>query len=281
VIDVRDSLGMQELLKHYNENKLSHAFLIETNNQEKCLENLLDFLAYINQVDDDLENSKLANLIKNKTIPSLSIIYPDGQSIKKEQIIELKSLFKTKPTFSTYNMYVIMNAEMLNVQSANTMLKFLEEPEDNILGFFITNNKENIINTIKSRCQIVLDYYSDSTFFTIPKVWQNIALNYVKEINVSHDDAVLYNKNVIIPLVHDKRELLYLFQSIFQIYDTLFQVKLGKINLSEELVGLSFLLEKEVDFFLKELKYLSSLLDEMNYNLNIQLIVDRYVLESR
>ena len=41
---MRESKGIQELLLQYNENKLSHAFLLETNNQEECLDNLLDFL---------------------------------------------------------------------------------------------------------------------------------------------------------------------------------------------------------------------------------------------
>ena len=43
-----ESNGMQELMNHYHENKLSHAFLVETNDQEKCLHNLLEFLSFIN-----------------------------------------------------------------------------------------------------------------------------------------------------------------------------------------------------------------------------------------
>ena len=132
-----DYLGIQELFNEYHEDRLSHAFLIETNHQEKCLENLLDFLGYINCIGDPEEDDKLKRLIKNKSIPSLVIIEPDGQMIKKEQILALKDAFKTKPIFSKYNMYVILNAEQLNPSSANTMLKFLEEPEDYILGFFL------------------------------------------------------------------------------------------------------------------------------------------------
>ena len=42
------------------------------------------------------------------------------------------------------------NAEKLNGSSANAMLKFVEEPTEGILGFFITNNKDVIIPTIKN-----------------------------------------------------------------------------------------------------------------------------------
>ena len=39
------------------------------------------------------------------------------------------------------------------------MLKFLEEPEQNILGFFITNNANNVISTIRSRCEVIKVLY--------------------------------------------------------------------------------------------------------------------------
>lgn len=278
---MQESRGMEELLQQYHENKLSHAFLLETNDSEKSLQNLLQFLAFINRTGDEVEDERLENLIRSESLPSLMVLRPDGQMIKKEQILELKRFFQTKPTFSLYNMYVILDAELLNSSSANTILKFLEEPYDNLLGFFITNNKENIIDTIKSRCQVILDYYEGNSYISIPKVWESIAINYIKEICSVHDEAILYNKNVILPLVHEKKELLYLFQSIFQIYDILFAVKLNRRELPAEYQALEFLLKKDSNFFLLELQYLARLLDEMNYNLNVNLILDRYVLESR
>ncbi len=278
---MQESQGMQELLNEYHENRLSHAFLLETNHQEKCLNHLLEFLGYINRTGDEEEDVKLERLIQNRSIPSLVIIEPDGQMIKKEQILELKDFFKTKPIFSKYNMYVILNAEALNASSANTMLKFLEEPEDNILGFFITNNRENIISTIKSRCQVILDYYDTSAFENIPKVWKSIAINYIKEYQLVKEEAVMYNKDVLLPLIHDRKELLYLFQSMNQIYSSLNSVKLLGTSLDAELQPLEFLMKKEENFFLKELQYLAKILDDLNYNVNIQMLLDRYVLESR
>ena len=276
-----DYLGIQELFNEYHEDRLSHAFLIETNHQEKCLENLLDFLGYINCIGDPEEDDKLKRLIKNKSIPSLVIIEPDGQMIKKEQILALKDAFKTKPIFSKYNMYVILNAEQLNPSSANTMLKFLEEPEDYILGFFLTNNRENIISTIKSRCQIIIDHYPCQIYDSIPKVWKSIAINYVKELQISKEETVLYNKDVLMPLIQDRKDLIYLFQSIHELYLILNRTKLLGMDLENELCSLEFLLKNDESFFLSELKYLTKILDDINYNVNIQMLLDRYVLESR
>ena len=75
------------------------------------------------------------------------------------------------------------------------MLKFLEEPEDNILGFFITSNKERVIDTIKSRCQIMkIDYATKS------KVDEKIveyANEYVSRILNNCD--LIVNKEFILP----------------------------------------------------------------------------------
>jgi len=278
---MQESGGMQELKKQYHENRLSHAFLIETNNQELCLKNLLDFLSYINKTGNEAEDEKLNSLILNDSIPSLKIIRPDGQNIKKEQILELKHFFQTKPTFSRYNMYILLNSETLNSSSANTMLKFLEEPEDNILGFFITNNRENIIHTIKSRCQILIDYYEESSKSIIPMVWQTLAVNYVKEYETIHDETLLYNKDVILPLLHDKKECFYFFESIFQIYQAFFQCKIFSKSLSSQYESLNFLMKKDAKYFFLQMNYLAKLLDDMNYNLNTTLLLDRFVLESR
>jgi len=45
--------------------------------------------------------------------------------------------------------------DCLNPAAANSLLKFLEEPDSNTIALFTTNNLEGVINTIISRCQII------------------------------------------------------------------------------------------------------------------------------
>ena len=156
-----------ELKKKYEDNKLSHAFLIETNNYELCLNDIKQLLKIVNCPDkyksDCTEQCNLCKLIDLFNLPSIIIVEPDGMSIKKQQLNELQEKFSTKPVYSRYNTYIIKDADMMNDSASNCMLKFLEEPEDNILGFFITTNKERVIDTIKSRCQIMkIDYATKS-----------------------------------------------------------------------------------------------------------------------
>ena len=137
------SKKLEFILKQNEKNKLSHAFLIETNDITRCLEEVKFIIKNINCQNkfslDCKEKCNLCNLIDKNNLPSLIIIEPDGMSIKKEQILYLEEKFAKKPVYSLYNMYIILNAEKMNLASSNTILKFLEEPEPNIIGFFITN----------------------------------------------------------------------------------------------------------------------------------------------
>ena len=153
-----NSSELENLIYYYREKKLAHAYLISTNNIEKCKQVLLNVIKNIFCVQDYSENCNkcsLCHLIDINSLPSLRIITPDGNYIKKDQILELRNAFSRESQFTKESIYIIQNAEKMNKESANTMLKFLEEPLGNVIGFFITNQKENIMPTISSRCQIL------------------------------------------------------------------------------------------------------------------------------
>ena len=278
---MQEGNAYNELIQAYNENKLSHAFLIETNHEEKCFEAVIHFLKVINcpeEYNESCSACNLCHLFDSFNLPSLVVIEPDGTMIKKEQILSLKEVFQTKPVYTKYNMYIVKEAEALNPSSANTMLKFLEEPEENIIGFFITNNKENIIDTIRSRCQIIKDIYSEDYLETIPSVWKEMAKKYLIEIEEHQEEAVFYNKDVLLPLIHDRKELNYLFQSILNIYYDAYQKCLNHESMDD--LELNFLYNKGRIYLQKRISMVTKLLDKLNYNLNISLVLDCFVLEG-
>ena len=269
------------LAKQYHDNKLGHAFLLETDDTEKCLAKILSFLKLLNcesEYKDDCSSCNLCHLIATKQLPNLLIIEPDGAFIKKEQILELKNSFKTKPIFSKYNMYIIMNAECLNSSSANTMLKFLEEPEEKIIGFFVTNNKENVIETIKSRCQILLDYYFDSKIVDDEITIE--AINYIKQLESAKIDCLFYNKDVILPKIIDKNWMVTLFLKMINIYENLYEKKITNEKLPKDYESLNFVLKNDSEYLINKLNLLKDLLKSLEFNVNNQMVLDRLVLES-
>ena len=54
-----------------------------------------------------------------------------------------------------YKVMLIWMAEKMNTAAANKLLKLIEEPPNKTVFILITEDEERIINTIKSRCQVL------------------------------------------------------------------------------------------------------------------------------
>ena len=86
--------------------------------------------------------------------PDLHFIEPDGQSIKIEQIRSLQREFHFKGVESDKKCYIIEHVDRMTVQAANSLLKFLEEPNGTSLAILLTENKNRMLDTIISRVQV-------------------------------------------------------------------------------------------------------------------------------
>lgn len=273
--------GLKQILQSYQENRLSHAFLLETNNQEECFEDLKHLLCQINCEHDfqkDCDACNLCSLILKEKLPSFYVIRPDGQNVKKIQITEMKQRFSTKPIYSKYHMYVILNAEKMNSSSANVILKFLEEPEDYILGFFVTNNKENVIDTIKSRCQIFPCFYDTDEI--VEENITNLSIQLLKNIHIDKDFSLLSNRFLIEEKLSKddfQKILRYIIHIYYLFYKSKFQSDTDLTTYRE----LSFLSKKNSEYLLQQINLVSLLEKQLNYNANITLLLDRYVIETR
>ncbi len=136
------------IFNSFNEMKNSHAFLMETDDVEECLKEILNLIKKINS--DKISSEKI---IENDNYSDIKIIRPNGREIKTDQVREIINDFQTFPFILRHKYYIIVSSEFMNASSANILLKFLEEPENMVIGFFITANKRKMINTIVSRCQ--------------------------------------------------------------------------------------------------------------------------------
>ena len=86
--------------------------------------------------------------------PDYIEIKPDGNSIKIAQIRKLQSDILVKP-YKSYKIYVIDEAQKMTVEAQNALLNTLEEPPKYAIIILITDNKESLLDTIKSRCEII------------------------------------------------------------------------------------------------------------------------------
>lgn len=86
------------------------------------------------------------------------MIYLDGstKAIKKEDIMKLQSAFsKTGLEGKGKKIYILDHAENATVDALNSLLKFLEEPNSDMIAILLVEALDRVLPTIVSRCQII------------------------------------------------------------------------------------------------------------------------------
>ena len=102
-------------------------------------------------------------------------------NIKVGQVEKITSQFITKPLINKYQIYLINEAEKLNVVAANKLLKFLEEPSEGIVGILITDNIRGILPTIKSRCTVFNFNYEYSNLLSLLNITEDVFEKYYND----------------------------------------------------------------------------------------------------
>jgi DNA polymerase III subunit delta' len=99
------------------------------------------------------EECRNCRRINSGNHPDLHVVEPDGQSIKKAQIQALQAEFSKTGVESNKKLYIIEHADKMTVNAANSLLKFLEEPNPQTIAILLTEQVQQLLNTILSRCQ--------------------------------------------------------------------------------------------------------------------------------
>lgn len=93
--------------------------------------------------------------INENEFSDIQLIEPDGLTIKVEQIRDLKSDLSYSSMEYGKKVYIINGIDKMSVSAANSLLKFLEEPQANIYFFLLTDTIERVLPTIVSRVQTI------------------------------------------------------------------------------------------------------------------------------
>lgn len=75
-----------------------------------------------------------------------------------KQIHEVREYLSHHAFISSYKVVIIDEAENMNVEASNALLKTLEEPSEKSLIILLVSNEKNLLPTIVSRCQVVRFY---------------------------------------------------------------------------------------------------------------------------
>jgi DNA polymerase-3 subunit delta' len=86
--------------------------------------------------------------------PDLSEIEPEGAFTTIGQVREVVRLAASRP-FEGVRRVFLLEADTLNIQAANALLKTLEEPEGEVVFVLLAASREGVLPTILSRAQAV------------------------------------------------------------------------------------------------------------------------------
>lgn len=247
-------------------NKISHAFLIEVNNYDEDFDCILDFVKKILSLNED--KNKISALIDSGNYPDLKIIEPDGNVIRKNQLIRLQEEFRSKSFLNNKLIYIIKEADKLNDSSGNTILKFLEEPENDIIAILVTTNRYKVIDTILSRCQI-LSLQDDNINYVISDNILDLLSFIVKKdglfINYQYIlDNILIDKN-------QAKEIFNVIEYCFISYLN-FSSDSNEVNCNKDIVKI--LSAVDIDKIINFISIIEDELQKLEYNVNYKLWLD-------
>ncbi len=146
------------LEKGFKSDKLSHAYLFTGPEHLGKKTLALNFCRMLLQKTPQLCGDYGANSdddIQNNI--DLTIISPDEdeKQITIEKIRDLEKKMALYPHSAKYKITIIEQAEKMNKSAANALLKTLEEPSKTAILILLASDSKNILDTIKSRCQVI------------------------------------------------------------------------------------------------------------------------------
>lgn len=273
-------------------NKISHAYIIETNGVTYGFDLALALSKYFLCEKNICEECNICSNIDLGNYPDIKIIETSTKEIKKDQMIELQHAFSTKPLYGKYLIYIIKNAELLNKSAGNTILKFLEEPSSNIIAILLTDNAYNLFDTIVSRCQVLTlknaekefndnifnNYYTDETedYKNFVKTETDKVIDFYIKIEKNKTKTIAKDN----PYEYKEKQGLLLKLGL-QLYIEILNKKLGRVskNFEEyETKVLEISKKNELSDIIKKIDVINQFLEKSNINVNKDLFIDNFII---
>lgn len=272
--------------------KISHAYLIETQGNDYGFDFALSFAKALLCPKRKTNNKQCFNCnqcqaIDDNNFIELEIVDTDDLWLKKENIEILQKNFNFKPIVGKLKIYIIKNADKIRENLANTLLKFIEEPEQGIVAILVTDNKARILDTIISRCQVISLKCDnkDNLDSELKKYDENIILTTIKFINYYEKnglDTLLYTNSLFHDNLSDRNDYNIAFNIIIMYYKEILNYKLNNKltnfieykDYLEEIIGIV-----KLDDAIKKIDIALDLKKTIGNNVNINLLVDKLIID--
>ncbi|WP_324822561.1 hypothetical protein [Sinanaerobacter sp. ZZT-01] len=149
---------IHRLLQSVANKTVSHAYVFEA---DRCMDKLSLAQNFVKAVlcrqeeADACDQCVSCKKVDHGNHEDVFYIHADGGSIKDEAIEDLQNCLKKKPLSGDRNVAIINGADAMTLRAQNRFLKTLEEPTPGTLILLLSENVENLIKTILSRCVVI------------------------------------------------------------------------------------------------------------------------------
>lgn len=289
-------------------NKLSHAYLIDANGSSDAKRFVMSFVKVIFCKDSYTNYNSCGECSKcrridNNNFPEIKIIEPDGLVIKKDQLLELQEDFSLSGIESDKRVYVIYECEKMTAQASNSLLKFLEEPNEGIIAILVTNNFNKLLSTIISRCQIIklkkdsvslgdsalvnfsLLYGDGNEEFLYDEKYSdmiNAIIDFVDYYENNGIDVIIYMKKFWHSYFKERIDNIMAVDLLINFYYDVLKLKCGRDNLfyCDYVDSLNNVVTiNSIESIIHKLNVCIDTFEMLKCNLNVNLLIDNMVLE--
>lgn len=303
------------------ENKtLSHAYLLVGNPGTPLLETA-KFLAKSILCDAPsplaCSNCITCLRIESENYPDFIVLDGAKGTIKKDDILNVESRYE-KTAFETKGImiYIINLVENMTIEAVNSMLKFIEEPEAEVYAFLTTNNINNVLPTIVSRCQTLnlksvdrkeivketMDLIVDksdaellSYFYNDPELIYDLlndeeekanyeiskkaVIGLLEALSIGNmKDAIYYEQKEIVSIIKTKEEMRFFIDLLTEFFEDLLNKKCGRDIILKSYDTILTSLVNKLPHIESSLAELLKQRNMVNLNINIALQLDHLVL---
>ena len=286
------------LKKSIQNNKIVQAYLFYSDDIDYIYKYAKDFSKEIIAKDLDTKDN-ICKKIDEDIYSELKIVEPISNNIKKEQLIDLQKEVQNKPIEGNKIVYIIKNCEKLTAASSNSILKFLEEPADDIVAILLTDNISYVLPTIKSRCQVVnfnrikkdknentYDLFYNLLIFDNSDLDDmnkkiDVAVNFIENIETKGINEFIYIKNIWDVIKNQQEYNIFVSIMIYFYMDVLYS-KIGKeIKYMYNFTDIVDLVKSKntLNDIINKIYVLEQAKLEGTNNVNNKLLLDKIIIE--
>ena len=318
-LETKQPIIYRTFVRSLQNHHLSHAYLISGNPGTPLLQ-VAKYLAKSILCDNPeplaCNNCITCLRVDDENYPDFIVLDGSAKTIKKEEVGNIEEQFE-KTAFESKGImiYIIHLVENMGVEAINSILKFLEEPGSDIYAFLTTNNENNVLSTIISRCQLLRlklvnreEVIEDAIGLNVPKEDAELLSYFYNDGELIYDivndkekaddykdgkdafidflealrkddkrEAIYYAQTSIIPLVKTKESARFFLDMLSQGFEDILNIQQGKSPILESYATILKELSDKLQHVDESLIEILKDRNLINLNVNTSLLMDHLV----